>query len=137
MSQDARAATDAAIFSDGGAAGNPHAACNRGVSADAHVMRNLYLVVQLHVFFDHRIVQRAAVYGGVGADLDVVANDHAADLLYLQPAAAIPGHAETVGTDDHAGMDDDVVADDAIVIHGHIRVQPGIVTQHSTFADAA
>jgi hypothetical protein len=48
------------------------------VRADAHVVRDLDLVVELHALLDHRVVQRAAVDGGVGADLDVVADAHAA-----------------------------------------------------------
>ena len=50
-----------------------------------HVVADLDLVVELHAVLDHRVVQRAAVDGGVGADLDVVADDHAADLRNLAP----------------------------------------------------
>ena len=61
---------------DPGAAGDADATGQRAVGADADVMRDLNLVVQLDPVLDHGIFQRAAIDGGVGADLDIIA-DHA------------------------------------------------------------
>ena len=56
--------------------------------------------------------QRAAVDAGVGADLDVVADAHRAQLLDLFPARPACGReAEAVGADHHAGMQDAALAD--------------------------
>ena len=44
-------------------------------------------VVELDAVLDHGVVERAAVDAGVGADLDVVADAHRAELLDLLPAA--------------------------------------------------
>ena len=52
------------------------AAGHGGVRADAHVVADLDLVVEAYVLLEHGVVERAAVDGGVGADLAVVA-DHA------------------------------------------------------------
>ena len=105
--------------------------------ADMHVVRHLYLVVELHTLLDHGVVQRAAVDGGIGADLDMIADDHTADLLNLQPPACIHRKAETVGTDHRAGMHDDMSSDDAAVIDSHAGIEPGMFAQHRILADAA
>jgi hypothetical protein len=46
-----------------------------------HVVADLDQVVELDAVLDHRVVQRAAVDAGVGADLHVVADAHRAQLL--------------------------------------------------------
>ena len=47
----------------------------------------------------------------VGADLDIVLDDDAADLRHFEVPSRPHGEAETVLSDPHAGMDDDAVAD--------------------------
>ena len=39
--------------------------------ADEHVVTDLDLVVELDAVADHRVIDRATIDGGVGADLDV------------------------------------------------------------------
>jgi hypothetical protein len=51
---------------------------------------------------NHGVIQCTAVDAGVGADLHIVADAHAPQLLDLDPAPAV-GKAEAVGTDDHTG----------------------------------
>src|ERR687895_1696924 len=86
MSVDHCRAADGAVPADVGAAGDADAARDRAVRADAHVVADLDLVVELHALLDHRVVERAAVDGGVRADLDVIADAHAAHLRDLHPA---------------------------------------------------
>ena len=74
VAQHAGAAADQAVAADARAAGDGRAAGHRGVRADVHVVADLDLVVQAHVFLEHGVVERAAVDGGVGADLAVVAD---------------------------------------------------------------
>ena len=69
--------------------------------------------------------QRAAVDAGVGADLDVVADAHRAELLDLDPGALVRREAEAVGADHHAGMQQAARADDAVLAHGHARLEHG------------
>src|SRR3989338_8788065 len=137
MSQNTRTAANPAITPDGSAAGNADTSGDRGMRADAHVVRNLNLVVQLHSVLDHRVVQRAAVDGGVRADLDIIADHHAADLRNLDPAPLVHRDAETVRTDHRAGMRDQVVADHAVMINNNMRVQPGMAADNRIRADAA
>ena len=74
--------------------------------------RDLHQIVDLGALADDGVADRAAVDRGVGADLDVVLDDDAADLRHLRDARAAPGTiAEAVLADARAGMDDDAVAD--------------------------
>src|SRR5690606_39983370 len=68
--------------------------------------------------------ERAAVDAAVGADLDVVADHHAAELLDLLPAARLArGEAEAVGADHGAGMDDGALTHLAVVEQRDVRMQ--------------
>ena len=78
------------------------------------VVRDLDEVIDLRPLADHRVAARAAVDRGVGADLDVVLDDDAADLRHLQVALRAHGEAEAVLADAHAGMEDDAVADEGV-----------------------
>src|SRR6185503_6538318 len=97
-------AADQAMRADVGAAGDADAARDRAVRADAHVVPDLDLVVELDALLDHRVVERAAVDGGVGADLHVVADAHAADLRDLHPSPRLGRDAEAVGADHGPGV---------------------------------
>ena len=81
--------------------------------------------------------QRAAVDAGVGADLDVVADAHRAELLDLLPAALVGREAEAVGTDDRAAMQDAARADAAALADHHLRRQPRVLADHRVGADMA
>src|SRR5690606_4320192 len=71
-------------------------------AADAHVVAHLAEVVDLRAGAHDRVVARAPVYGRVGADLDVVADDHPAQVPDLDGARRRRGVAEAVGADDAA-----------------------------------
>ncbi len=81
------------------AAGHADAARHCGVLSDHAVVRNLYLIVELDAVPDHGVVQRAAIDGGVRADLHIVANAHCPGLGNLDPAAFVIREAEAVATD--------------------------------------
>src|SRR3981081_276833 len=99
MADDARRASDRAVRSDARAARDRRTSGHRGMRADAHVVADLDLVVELDAVLDHGDDDRAAVDRGVGADLDVVAYDGATRLRDLDPASRVGRHAETVGPD--------------------------------------
>src|SRR6185436_6255343 len=118
-----RRASDAALGNDD------------AVPADHHVVGDLHEVVDLGALADHRVRQRAAVDGRIGADLHIVTDHDAADLRHLQaPFGAAHGKAEAVLADARASVDDDTVAD-----HGMGEAGAGadvaIAAQHRTVAD--
>ena len=54
--------------------------------ADRHIVTDLDLIVDFRAFADHGVAQTAAIDGRSGADLDVVLDQDAAGLRYLQMA---------------------------------------------------
>jgi hypothetical protein len=123
MAQHDGAAAEGAVRADGGAAGHADAARHGGVLTDAHVVADLDQVVQLDAVFDEGVVERAAIDAGVGADLDVVADAHRAQLLDLHPRALVRRQAEAVGADHHAGMQQAALADHAVLADRHARLE--------------
>src|SRR5882724_6870900 len=128
MAEDACRASDRAVRSDARAARNGRTPGHRRMGADAHVMADLDLVVELDAVLDHGVVERTAVDRGVGADLDVVAYDGAPGLRNLDPASGIGRHAETVCADHHAGMDQSALAYDAAGIDRDRRTQAAVLS---------
>src|SRR6478672_14845 len=126
MSCDADRSANAAIPSDLNAARNTGTRGNRRVRTDAHVVCDLDLVVELDAILDHRVFERAAIDRGVRADLDIVADAHAADLRDLDPAFAVERETEAVGADHGAGMHDHSVADEAAVVHADAGMEARI-----------
>src|SRR5690606_29602286 len=138
VSDDTGLTADHAAGANGGAAGNADAARNGGVIADTYVVRDLDLVVELDVIADHGVFERTAIDGGVGADLDVVTDDHTSDLRDLDPAAiAFAGKTETVGADDRAGMNDATGTQLAAVIDGHVGVEHAGIADTRAVANMA
>ena len=151
----ADAAADQAVPADARAARDRRATGHRGVRADENVVRDLDLVVQPHVFFQHGVFQRAAVDRGVGADLAIVAHAHAAELRHLDPAAVVVGDPETIGADHRAGMDQHALAEPdarhqgdardearlrahaAVVSDDAMRAEHGAVLDHCASCDVA
>ena len=100
-------------------------------------MRDLDLVVEAHVLLEHGVAQRAAVDGGVGADLAVVADAHAAELRHLEPVVTIEGKAETVGAQHRTGMHQYAAAESHAFDQGHARHQSRLRTHRAVGSDHA
>src|SRR5258706_11425651 len=137
MPEHDRAAADAAVAPDFRAAGDAGAARHRGVRADPAVVADLDLVVELDAVADDRVLESAAVDGGVGADLDVVADGHATGLRNLDPLPGIVGDAEAVGADHRARMNDGARADAAAGVDHDARIQAAVLADRDALADHA
>src|SRR5271165_1572155 len=90
---------DHAALADRRAARDARARGDRRVRADGHVVSDLYLVVELDAVLDDGVVDCAAINRRVGADLDVIADVHGADLRHLDPLPRIGGKSKSVGAD--------------------------------------
>src|SRR5271169_462746 len=110
MPGDRNRAANHAALADARAARDAGAAGNHGVRPDAHVMTDLNLIVELDPGLDDRVFDGTAIDGGVGADLDVIADEHAAELGHFEPSCAIARKAKAIGANDRARMDDDTLA---------------------------
>src|SRR5258708_13434094 len=104
MAEDACRASDRAVPADARAARNGRTAGHRRMRADAYVMADLDLVVQLDPVLDHGVVERAAVDRGVGADLHVVTYECPTRFRNLDPASRIARHAETIAANPHPAI---------------------------------
>src|SRR5919198_5271554 len=89
--------------------GDPHLGHDDRVFPDLHVVSDLHEVVDLGPAADDRQPQGRAVDGRVRADLDVVVDQHGADLRDLPVRLAIEGVAEPVGADDGARVNHDAL----------------------------
>src|SRR2546430_6220629 len=70
--------------------------------ADAHVVGDVNEIVDLGSVADHCVVDAAAVDGGVGSDLDVVADDAAPDVRDFLVRAIAKHVAESITSDPRA-----------------------------------
>jgi hypothetical protein len=59
-------------------------------------MADMHEVIQLAAILDDRIVERSAVDRRIGADLDIVADQHPSDLRNLDPILTIRRKPETI-----------------------------------------
>ncbi|MNX97533.1 hypothetical protein D3C86_1299040 [compost metagenome] len=100
-------------------------------------MRDHDLVIQLDPVTDQGIGQRTAVDGGIGADFDVVADQHPAELGNLLPDALLVGEAEALAADHRPRLDHHPLADAYIVIQGDPRREPAALADHRTRTDHA
>jgi hypothetical protein len=80
----------------------------------------------------HGVVERATVDAGVGADLDVVADAHRAELLDLLPAALGRREAEAVGPDHRAGCARCRARRCGSPLERDTRAEPGALADHAS-----
>src|SRR5882757_2865927 len=91
--------------------------------ANLHVVPDVNKVVELHAFGDASVVQRAAIDGGVCADLHLVGDLHDADLRKFPVAAIAIDIAKTVRTNDCSRMNLDAMADPRARVHSYVRMR--------------
>lgn len=118
-------------------------ACNSGlgghygVVADDNVVRYLAEIVDLDAVADDGGLHFSAVYGGVRADFDIVADDYVSEVLDLLPCAVrLRCIAETVGSDDAVGVKDNVVSDNHAWINADSRIDYAVAADDGTVANA-
>src|SRR5215469_9873889 len=87
---------------------------NQAMPADRTVVSDLHEIVDLGALANHGVAGGAAVDRGIGADLDVILDDHAAGLRNLLMAARRRQETESVLSDAGPGMNDDAVADQGV-----------------------
>src|SRR5271165_3315014 len=102
-------------------------------------MTDMHQVVKLRARANDGLLQRAAVDGAVGADLDVIANHQLTDLRKLLIAAVhfVANEAEAVGAEHRARMHHNAPSQCRAGIDDHARIKVAIVADRHTFADVA
>src|SRR5690606_27125232 len=131
-------ASDCATAPDGGGSGHANASRHGGVFANADVVRNHYLIVQLDSVADQSVFKGTAVYGGVGPDFYVVAHRHAAQLRDFGPASRmtrIGCKTKAVGPQHRAAVHNRAVSDLDAVIKRDPRMQQTILAHSGLGSD--
>src|ERR1019366_616246 len=123
VSHDGDSTADHAVLAYARAAGDTGAAGDRRVRTDMHVVPDLDQIVELDTVLDDGVIQRTAVYASVGADFDVVTDQHPAYLRDLAPDAMVLRDAEAVGPNHRAGVHQRTLAEAAPRINGDARMQ--------------
>ena len=128
-----------AVIADAATAGNAGLGGDHDVCADAAIVANVDQIVELRAGPDDGLIESAAVDGAVGANLDVVADDEAADLreLYVASELFVAHKAEAVGAEHRAGVHDHAAADGGSGIDHHARIDFAVVADDDAFADVA
>ena len=95
-------------------------------------MTDLHLVVDLDAVLDDGVADRAAVYGRVRTDLDVIADRNPAELRHLDIAVPVLRLAEAVGADHDPRMQQASRADAGPRAQRDVRDAAAAGTEHDT-----
>src|ERR1017187_9686270 len=136
---DANLSSHDRTVSDLDTARNAGLGCDHDIGSDGNVMPDVYQIVELGSRADHGFVQRTAVNGAVGADLDVLANDKFADLgkFVITAVLFIAHESEAVRAQHSACMHHHTAAQRRTRIDDDAWIQVTIVTDHDALADEA
>ena len=102
----------------------------------AHVMGDLHPIVETRARTDHGVLCRPPVDHRIGADLDIILNDHPAKLRHSGESSCRRHgvKAEAFLPDPHAGKDEDAFANQAVADRG-MRADPRVASDLHAIAD--
>ena len=98
------------------------------------VVGDLNEVINLDAVGDARGVECSPVHGGVGADLDVIADFDPTDLRELPMAAFPEDVTEAVRADNGSRMNDDAATEADALIERYARMQVAVCSDEGTSA---
>ena len=134
---DSHTAPEDDIVLDAGHASDGGMGTDEAVMADIAVVADLAVVVQLGAALDDGVGGDAAVDAAQGTDLHVVGDDHTAERLELLEAFVTALEIIAVRPDDAARVDDDVVANHAVVVDSHIGMDEAVLPDDGVMSDKA
>ena len=104
--------------------------------ANHHIVRNHAQVVNAHAVADDGGFHLCTVYGGIGANFYIVADNHVPQVLNLFPTAVrTRGVAKAIGPDHYAAVQDDVVANHHARINAYAGIKDAIAADGAVFAN--
>ena len=107
MSAYARLATDLnEIFKDGRSR-NADLGDDDATSAKDDVVRDLHQIIETRTGTDHCVSPRSSINGRIGADFDIVLNNHAPKLGHRQKSSFDGGESKSFLSDPRAGINID------------------------------
>ena len=102
------------------------AGCNRSIFAYVAVVGNMHLIIEYDAILNHRMFKSTAVYGGTGANLNVIANTKPTQLADFLPPHWSGSKAETICSQYGAAVHNTSLTDMDIVINNHTRENTAI-----------
>ena len=124
------------MFADLTATGYSHLCTEESGLAHFHVMGNLDEVIHLGILANDSRTHHRSVHTGVGSKLYIVLDDDITDLRDLTvDTLRIGFKAETIGSDYHAAMQDTLLADLAVRIDLHARIEDRTVAYGDIIAN--
>src|SRR5690554_247905 len=117
------------ILTDLGGSGNSTLSGDNRIFTNLSIVRDLYQIIQFHPFFNHGGPHSGTVYHGIRSDFHLIFYDDISDLadFYIR-TIRLSGKAETIAADYRAGMNNDLVPDQTIVIYDGTRKQCRLAT---------
>jgi hypothetical protein len=115
-------------------AGNSRLRHNHAMPSEPAVVPNLYQIINLAAFTDHRITKSSAVDGGASADLDAILHDDASELGDFRMAPRRSGETKTRLPDLGAGEHLHAIADKREA-DSHMAADLAIASDPHTAAD--
>ncbi len=100
-------------------------------------MGHLYQVIDNHIISNHRIIDGAAIDSGVGANLYVIANHHASQLMDFDPRPPIIGKPETIAANYRTTVNDGTLTNLAIMIDRDISLEHAVASDSAVFTNYA
>src|SRR5271165_1157109 len=117
-------------------AGNPNLPGENTTSAEHDVVGDLDEIVDHRAGADDCVVAGAAIDRRVGADVDIIADNHTPELRHLYRRGTVGGKAEPLLTDAHSWMEYDASADQCMA-DGDVGTDSGVVANFDTGGDHA
>ena len=96
--------------------------------ANVTVMSDLHLIVDLHAILDYRVLDRTAVDGCSGTDINIIANPNSTELLDFYTALAIKRKTKPIGANDRMAVYIDSRSNSNFVVESYLRMQPTVLT---------
>jgi len=117
------------VFADGGGPGKAYLGAEERVGAHSGAVAYLDEIVDFDPGSDTGFADGGAVNAGVGLDFDVVFDDNRAGLQDFVPSAiGLAGEAEAVATDYDPVLEDDVIAEAAVLADDGVGVGEEVVS---------
>src|SRR5258705_13071759 len=113
---------------------NHHTDGDARLSSDHQALSNVAVVtyvnhvVQFGAAADASATESRAIHAGIGSELDIVFNDHGADLRKLVVAHVISHIAKTIGSNTNANVENHAVAERDSVIQNYVGMENTFVS---------
>src|ERR1051325_9704633 len=128
MVGDARLRCHDDVIAEAGAAGKTDLPHDEAMASDDDVVRDMDQVVYLGSLPNERRAKGASINSGIGADLDIIADNDVAQLKHFAVASFVKDVAEAVRSDDRACVNDHATPYLRLSVKDNIRKEAGVLS---------